>query len=164
MQELITTFHIDWKLLIAQIVNFGIVLFVIWKFAFKPLTKVMDERSKDIAKSLDDAKKIEENLAKSLEEKNQIIMEAKKEAQGIIQKSQEQGKKQGEEIVASAKTEVANVIAGAKEQIAEEKIKMIKDVKTEVANLVVESTKKILEKVINKDLDEKIIKESLKDK
>jgi F0F1-type ATP synthase membrane subunit b/b' len=59
---------------------------------------------------------------------------------------------------------VANVIAGAKEQIAEEKHKMIKDVKAEVSNLVIEATKKVLEKIVNKEIDEKIIKESLKDK
>ena len=73
MQELITTFHIDWKLLIAQIVNFGLVLFVLWKFAIKPLSKVMADRSKEIEKSLDDAKQIRDNLTKSHEEREKII-------------------------------------------------------------------------------------------
>ena len=62
MEELIQTFHIDWKLLIAQLINFAIVLFVLWKFAIKPLSKTMDKRTNDIEKSIDDAKKIEENL------------------------------------------------------------------------------------------------------
>ena len=52
---------------------------------------------------------------------------------------------------------------GAKEQIAQEKNKMIREIKTEVADLVVESTKKILDKVVTKEIDEKIIKESLKE-
>lgn len=162
MEELIKTFHIDWKLLIAQLINFGIVVFVLYKFAIKPLTKVMDERTTEIEKSLIDAKKIEENLAQTEKDRQELLTQAKREAQNIIQKSQEEGKKQGEEMVIKAKTEVANVIAGAKEQIAQEKDKMFKEVRAEVVNLTIAATRKILGKVVDKEVDEKLIKDILK--
>jgi len=161
MDELIKTFHIDWKLLIAQLVNFGIVLFVLYKFAVKPLSKVMDKRARDIEKSLEDAKKIEENLAKIERERDERIMVAKKEAQEIIEKSRKQGQIQGQQMVDEAKGEVQTIIAAAKEQIVQEKNQMLKDVKSEVSELVIMATKKILEKTINKEIDEKIVEESL---
>ncbi|MDP2587138.1 MAG: F0F1 ATP synthase subunit B [Candidatus Komeilibacteria bacterium] len=162
MEELIKTFHIDWKLLIAQLVNFGIVLLVIWKFALKPLNKVMDKRGKEIAKSLEDARAIEANLAKSEKEREERILAAKKEAQEIIETSRNQGKQQGQEIIESAKREVQTVIAAAKEQIANEKDRMIKEIKTEVSQLVVLTTKKVLTEVLDENLDSKMIENSLK--
>ncbi len=162
MEELIKTFHIDWKLLIAQLINFGIVFFVIWRFALRPLNKVMDRRGKEIAKSLEDARKIETNLAKSEKEREEKILTAKKEAQEIIEASRNQGKQQGQELIESAKREVQTVIAAAKEQIAGEKDKMLKEVKAEVSQLVVLTTTKVLTEVLDENLDAKMIENSLK--
>ncbi|MBT3690041.1 F0F1 ATP synthase subunit B [bacterium] len=163
MEELINTFHIDWKLIIAQLVNFAIVLFVLWKFAIKPLSKVMDQRTEDISKSLDDAKKIEENLMKVEKENADKIVKAKQEAQAIIEDSRKQGNEQGQKMVADAKHEVQTVIAAAKEQIANEKNKMVKDVKDDLADLVVIATTKMLEKTGKSEINEKIVKETLKE-
>lgn len=162
MDEIIKTFHIDWKLLIAQLINFAIVLFILWKFAIKPLSKVMNKRTKEIEKSLADAKKIEENMTKSQTERENLIKQTKREAQKIIQKSQEEGQKQGAEIVSQAKAEAQNIVTKTKEQIDLEKQKMLKEVKSEVANLVVKTTEKVLAKTVTKEMDEKLIQESLK--
>lgn len=162
MDELIKTFHIDWKLLIAQLINFAIVLFILYKFAIKPLSKTMDKRTEEIEKSLKDAKKIEENLAKIEAEKAEKIQQAKKEAAEIIEKSRQQGEEQGQRLVAEAKAEVQTVIAAAKEQIAQEKNQMLKEVKSEVGELVVRATKKILEKTMSKEIDSQLVEESLR--
>lgn len=163
MDELIKTFHIDWKLLIAQLVNFGVVMFVLYKFALKPLSKTMDQRTREIEQSLDDAKKIGENLSKIEQDKEASIMAAKKEAQQILEKSRQQGELMGRQIVQEAKGEVQTIIAAAKEQIAKEKSQMLKDVKAEVGGLVVAAAQKILEKTGSKKVDEELVKEALKD-
>ena len=161
MDALISTFNIDWKLLIAQLVNFGIVFFVVYKFALKPVMKLMDKRSREIAKSLDDAKAIEENLAKSQKDKDAVILSAKKEATAIVEESRKQGQKQAQEIVEGAKAEVQFIIKEAKEQIVQEKDKMLVEVKTEVADLVVEASKKVLADLADEKLDGKISAKSL---
>ena len=161
MEELIKTFHIDWKLLIAQTVNFAIVLLVLWRYALKPLTVLMDKRSKEIAKSLDDAKVIEVNLAKSRKEKEEIILTAKKEAQTIIEQSRLQGQKQGQELLEKSKEDVQAVITEAKRQIVQEKEKMLETVKQEVGSLVIEATAKVFKELANEDLDEKMVKNML---
>ena len=57
MQEFITTFHIDWKLMVAQLFNFGVVFLAFYLLAAKPLRKLMKERGEVISKGLNDSKK-----------------------------------------------------------------------------------------------------------
>lgn len=68
MDSIISTFHIDWKIIIAQAINFGVVFAVLYIFALKPLSKLMAERSERIAKGIDDAKKSDELLKQAAEE------------------------------------------------------------------------------------------------
>ena len=93
MEELVKTFHIDWKLLIAQIINFGIVLGVLWYFALKPLMKVMNKRSGDIEQSLKNAEEIEKKLTAAGETKDQMITDAKKESQVILENASKEAEK-----------------------------------------------------------------------
>ena len=163
MDELIKTFHIDWKLLIAQLINFGIVLFVVYRFVLKPLSKTMDQRTKEIEKSLDDAKKIESNLAKIEQEREEKILAARKEAQEIVKRAEKQGEVQGQQMVSEAKKEVQTIVAATREQLAQEKHQIIKEIKSEVSELVVMATKKVLEKTGKKEIDQKLVEESLKE-
>ncbi|MEK7471290.1 MAG: ATP synthase F0 subunit B [Patescibacteria group bacterium] len=71
MDSIISTFHIDWKIIIAQAINFGVVFVVLYIFALKPLSKLMVERSERISKGIDDAKKSNELLQQSAEEYKQ---------------------------------------------------------------------------------------------
>ena len=62
MDSIIATFHIDWKIIIAQVLNFGVVFGVLYLFALKPLMKVMRERTEKIEKGIKDAKENAEVL------------------------------------------------------------------------------------------------------
>lgn len=93
MQEFITTFHIDWKLMLAQIINFGLVFFVFYWLAAKPLSKLIKNRGEEIETGLNDAKTSRELLQKASEEykKNttklrQMSVEAQKELQKDLEK------------------------------------------------------------------------------
>ncbi|PIT90381.1 MAG: ATP synthase F0 subunit B [Candidatus Komeilibacteria bacterium CG10_big_fil_rev_8_21_14_0_10_41_13] len=163
MDELIKTFHIDWKLLVAQIVNFGIVLFVLWRFALKPLMKIMDKRTREIEKSLDDAKKIETNLMMSERAREEKIIEAKQSAVRILTEAREQAKDQGQNLIDSAKGEVQTIVAAAKEQMTREKTKMLEEVKGEVSQLIVKATEKVLVEVADAKLDQQTINKVLRD-
>ena len=163
MDSIISTFHIDWKLMLAQLVNFGIVAFVLWYFVFKPLGQKMTDRTNTIEKSLEEAKQISENLKNSEVEKNQIIKEARQKAEAILQQTAEQANSERQKSVEAAKAEVKKVVDDGKAQIAKEKEKMLSDVKSEVAELVALATSKVLQGVtdqkINKELAEKALKE-----
>ena len=162
MENLIETFHIDIKLLIAQVINFAIVFAVLYFFALKPLMKVMRERTKKIEKSVDDAKKIEEKLVKSEEEYNKQIVHAKKEANIILEKTSQQAEERKKETITKAKEEIGQIINQEKANIQTEKAKTLKEIKREVADLVVASVEKVLEKRLDNKKDEELIRRMVK--
>jgi len=162
MDSLIETFHIDIRLLLAQVINFGIVFFVLYFFALKPLIKVMSDRTKKIEKSIDDAKKIEEKLIVTEEDYKNIIAKAKKEANDILEKASVQANKKEKEMIIKAKEDIGEIIEQEKAKMQVEKAKTLKDIKKEVSDLVIVAVSKILEKKIDnkkgKELIENIIK------
>ncbi len=162
MDSIIQTFHIDFKLLIAQIINFAIVFAVLYKFALKPLQKVMEERSAKIEKSLEDAKKIDANLAKTEDEYKKMISSARKEANEILEQANVQAQKNKEQTVEKAKQEIGVVISKEKQLIKQEKENILRDIKKEAGALVISAAEKLLsKKVDNNKEDEEFIKKTL---
>jgi F-type H+-transporting ATPase subunit b len=78
MDSIISTFHIDWKIIIAQALNFIIVFVVLYIFALKPLSKLMVERAEKIKKGLFDSKKANELLQKAGEEYKENTIKLRK--------------------------------------------------------------------------------------
>lgn len=163
MDELVKTFHIDWKLLIAQIINFGIVLGVLWFFAIKPLMKIMRKRSDDIDKSLKEAKEIEQKLAEAESEKEKVIIEAKQQAQIIMEKTHKEAEAIKGEKIQQTREEMEVLANKTKADLRSEKEKMITDAKVEVADLVVAATEKVIKKNIDTDTNRKLVEDTVKE-
>ncbi len=162
MESLIETFHIDVKLLIAQAINFAIVFVILYFLLLKPLLATMKNRTKTIEKSLNDAKKIEENLAKSKKEYNMELVRAKKEAAEILEKTEAQADKRRKEMIVRAKEEIGAIINQEKVKLEQEKARTLKEIKKEVADLVAATVEKILGKKVDAKQDEEIIKKLVK--
>jgi F-type H+-transporting ATPase subunit b len=84
MASLIHAFGLDWKLLITQVINFGLVLFVLWYFLYKPTMAMIDTRQKKIARGVEDADKAREERKNADKEKKQILSKANIEAVRIV--------------------------------------------------------------------------------
>jgi F-type H+-transporting ATPase subunit b len=162
MDSLIETFHIDVKLLIAQVINFAIVFSVLYFFALKPLLKIMQKRTETIEKSLDDAKRIEENLEKTEADYNKRLSEAKKEAGNIMEKANKLSEEKKGEMIKKAKEEIGQIIESEKAKMQTEKAKTLKEIKREVAELVIDSLEKILEEKIDLKKDKELIKKAVR--
>ncbi len=162
MESLISTFHIDFGLLVAQLVNFAIVFAVLYFLAFKPLVKVMSDRSEKIAKSLQDADEIEKRLTLSLKEKEEIIIAARKQANDIIEEAGRRGEENRAELVAKAREEVGQVINNEKAKLIRDKAETLKEIKKEVADLVVLTVEKLLNEKMTSALDSELIKKLVK--
>jgi len=162
MDELIKTFHIDWMLMLAQIINFAIVFFVVWRFALKPIMKTMGERNQTIEKSLEQAKAIESELARTTEETQKQMTIARQEATAVINKASQQAEEKKQQVLTETEGKVAQLVAQAKQQIEMEKKEMVEQAKKELADLVVEASTKVLGKKIDAKEDSRIINDSLK--
>ena len=91
MESIVSVFHLDVRLFLAQVINFALVFAVLYFFALKPLMKVMAERTAKIEKGLTDAQDFENKLAQAGVDYDQKIVEAVKEAKEIINNAQAQG-------------------------------------------------------------------------
>jgi F-type H+-transporting ATPase subunit b len=159
MESIISTFHIDWKIIIAQAVNFAVVFAVLYIYALKPLSKLMKERSENISKGVNDAKQNAELLERTNKDYEAILAKARKEANDIFAAGKREAEVKKSEMMEAAKTEVAGMIAGGKKTLEAEKIKMVADAKKEVASLVVGVTEKLLGQKVDSAYEAKAVKE-----
>jgi F-type H+-transporting ATPase subunit b len=145
MEEFVQTFHIDWKLMIAQIINFGLVFLVFYFLAAKPLRKLMKERTEEIEGGLTNAKTNEELLKATKTEYESALQKARLEADAIFQESKKEVLKKREEMIENAKAEVASMIDSGKKSLEQEKTKMVNDAKNELASLAILAAEKLMQ-------------------
>ena len=157
MDSFINTFHIDWKIIVAQSINFVIVLFVLYFLLVKPLKKLMKERSENIEGGLNDAKTNAELLKNTKKEYNIIVMNARIEANEIFQDGKKEAESKKAEMLENAKKEVDNMISSGKKVLLSEKVKIVEEAKKEIVSLVVKATEKLLESEPNEKFDEMAI-------
>lgn len=160
--ELLGKLGIDWKLLIAQIINFFILLYVLKRFAYKPVLKLLEDRKKKIEKGLKDTEEAHRKLTEIVQKEKEILNEAHKKAQVVLKKAEDLARKNKEEIALEAKTQAEKIIADAKVSIESEKTKILREVKSKVAELVVLATEKVIGEKIDEKRDRELIEKSIK--
>lgn len=158
----IAALGIDWKILVAQLVNFLIIYFLLAKFAFKPLIKMLEERRKKVENSIktaDDIAKEKEDLDITV---RKTMSDAKSEAQKIITKAQASMKEEASKARAQAESASAKMLADTKTQIDTMKKETKSELAREIGMLVVKATERIVDQDLpeesKKKVDEKIIR------
>lgn len=159
MDSFIETFHIDWKIIIAQAVNFIVVLFILQYLALKPLKKLMRERTERIEGGLNDAAKNAEVLKNTKKEYDEVIAKAREEAHAIFQDGKKEAEEKKKEMLESASKDVENMITSGKKVLESEKIKMVEEAKNEIVSLVVKATEKLLESHTDASFDKKSLEQ-----
>ena len=163
MDSLISTFHIDWQMILAQIINFAVVFFVLYKFALKPLKKLMDERSATISGGLDNAKKQEELLKAQQEQYDQTLAQARAEAQTIMKEVKKDAEEKRAQIMEAAQKDSAAIFENGKKQLSDEKSKMLDEAKKELVTLIVNATEKVIGENMNEKIEAKLVEDSIKE-
>lgn len=138
--------------MLAQIINFAILLLLLTKLAWKPLLNIIAERQAHIAKNLEDADQERITAEKLRMEYQQQMLNAKSDAQAIVDKALKMADNTKEDILASAREEHARLLEKAQEKIAHERQQALEDIRSEVVSISVAAAAKI----IGQNLDEKI--------
>ncbi|MCX6808905.1 MAG: F0F1 ATP synthase subunit B [Candidatus Berkelbacteria bacterium] len=139
---------IDLKLIIAQLVNFGILFFLLSKFAYKPILKMLEDRQSKIDQGLTDAEKAATELAKSEEEAEKIREKAFREANDILRNAKDSASLESAELIKKASDQADRTIKAAKDEAASAKDKVMSEAKKEVADIVIIA----LDKIVSKEL------------
>ncbi len=151
MDQLMEFFHrfgIDWPRFIATTVNFCIVLWVLHRFAYKPIIAMLDERKKRITESMDNADKIKAELASTQEQRARTLAEASAQAEHIITEARAAAEKVRERTVAEARQQAEAELRRAQQQMAIERDRMIGDARRDIVALVIGTTAKVTGKVL----------------
>ena len=154
--------QLDPGLFVWTIITFMVLFFVLAKFAWKPLIKMLQEREEMIRDSLDDAEKAKTELEHLNEESEAIMTKARAEAQTILANGKAAAEKVKEDTIAKAKEQAIKIIKKTEKQIQIEKDKAIIDIKQEVVNISLSVAKKLINKNLNDADNKSLIEETLK--
>jgi F-type H+-transporting ATPase subunit b len=155
-------FGLNWKLFLAQLLNFGIVLFVLWKWVFKPVTSGLSARTEKIENSLQEAEKIGKDRADFDSWKQEEISTVRTEATAIISQAKQAAESLKAETLKITTEEQNRIMEQAKVRLEQEKGLMINQAKAELADIVVAATSKILKSKIDPVKDKQLIDDALK--
>lgn len=157
MPEIFEKLGIDYRLIIAQAVNFVLLLVVLQRLAYKPVLKMLNDRTEKIDKSLRQARKIEEELKNTEETKIAEIKKAKESAQKIIKEARDNAEKKSQEALEKTRTKTKEIVENAKQEIKSEKEKSVAEAKKEIADVSILIAKKIIGNNIDKNKEKDLI-------
>ncbi len=144
MESLLDAFGIDWKLLTAQLVNFGVLFVALTWLLYKPVMKTLDERSQKIAKGVEDAELASLKAATADEDAAKVVKGAETEAETIVSSARDLAGTEKARIVKEADARAAQIAADADARAKETAAKALRDSEKEVARLAVLAAEKIL--------------------
>ena len=154
--------QLDPGLFVWTIVTFLLLVFVLAKFAWKPLLKMLQDREDMVRSSLEDAEKAKSELERLNEESETIMAKARSEAQSILADGKAAAEKVKDDIIAKSKEQANKIREDAGNQIQVEKDKAISEIKKEVVNLTLSVAEKLIQKNLSDADNKSLIEESLK--
>ncbi len=160
--EVLAKLGIDWKLLIAQAVNFAVLLWVLRRYAYKPILRALEARTKKIEQGLKDAALSQEKLQLSLEEEKKIMAAAREEARDILAAAETSAKERDARMLQETKGKIDKMINDAEAHLAEEKSRLIREAKSELSAIVVSATERVLGKTVDAKVDAALVEAALK--
>lgn len=156
MGELVSKLGIDWKLLLANTLTFFLVLWILRKFAYRPIMDMLDRRQKTIGQGLAAAKQSQTELAAIQQQKEVVLKEAKAEGLAIVTEAKKQGEAFKQKLAEQAQAESAATLEKTKALLDRERMAMVNKAKTELADLVVAATTKVLDKAVDDKVQAKL--------
>lgn len=160
--ELIKQFGIEPQLLIAQVINFLIILFLLKKLLYKPVLDLLKNRKKTISEGLQKAEEGRLLLEKARKEEMEILQKAQEKASKIVDQAKTQAKEMVESAREEAKTETDRIMQEAKESIEKEAEKAENKIMSHVAQISAEMLKKVLSRNVNQKVQKEYTEIALK--
>lgn len=160
MAKILHDLGIEWPFLLAQIIIFLTVYFVLKKFAFGPITAMLEQRRSRIIEGEEKLAQIEKDLADAQAKKDEILAGANTDAQRMINEATESAASAGDKKRQEAVNEAGQIIAKAKEASELEHAKMMAELKQEFGRLVIDTTEKVTGKTLDNSDHDRINKEA----
>jgi F-type H+-transporting ATPase subunit b len=158
--EILTSLGIDPAVMLAQAINFFVLLAILTFLVYKPVLKLLDERKDRIAKAEEHAQLVEDKLTRVEELTQKELKKAQAKATEIINASKEAANTQGEEMITNAKEKVGKIVEEGRTVIMKEKNDAAKQIQAEVSKIVILAAEKLLRREVNAQDQNKFIEEA----
>ncbi|GIQ70852.1 ATP synthase F0 subunit B [Xylanibacillus composti] len=155
--------HLYWESIVFAIIAFGILYWLLNKYAFGPLFSIMEKRREKVVGELSEAEASRKQAEQYLAEQKQAVEDARKEAYEMLEQAKKTSSKQAEDILAQANAEAARLKEDALKEIENEKNKAVVALRNEVSAMSVLIASKIIEKQIDEKSQEELINKYLKE-
>jgi len=152
---------ISWQGLVAQLINFGILLVLLYIIAYKPIRRMLDERSEKVKASMEQAEQMKEVMARTEEQVKEELGAARTERQNIVAQAEQVGQQLKEEAREQAKQDAEVIVAKARTEIGRERDEAIAELKREFVDLAIMAAEKVINETLDKEKHRKLIDEVL---
>ena len=160
-ERIVTTFGVDWPHLSAQIISFCIVCFILYRFAYRPILKMLEVRREQIAQGLANAEEIKAQLARTEAQRQEVMAQANVEATKFIEEARVAASHLREQETQKAISAAEQIVAKAQEAAAQDYGRMLAELKREVGRLVVETTAKVAGKILTPEDQKRLAEETI---
>jgi F-type H+-transporting ATPase subunit b len=159
--EFFQAFGVDiWKLGF-QIVNFLLLLYLLNRFLFKRVLRLLDERQTKISQGLEDAETAARDRELARAEREAALAEARREAEAMVQRAAKTAEATRAEILAEAKASAEQITTRAREEISAEKDRALAEIRGEVADLALEAAGKLIGAEMDAPTQRRLVKQFL---
>ena len=162
-ERIVTTFGVDWPHLLAQVVSFCIVCFILYRFAYRPVLKMLETRRQQIAQGLANAEQIKAELARTEAQRREVMALANAQATKLIEEARAAASRLQEQEAQKAIAVAQEIVARAREAAAQDYARMLAELKGEIGRLVVQTTAAVVGKVLTPEDQERLAEETAKE-
>jgi F-type H+-transporting ATPase subunit b len=163
IEQLARTFGVDWPHLIAQIISFSIVCALLYRFAYKPVLRMLGERRQLIAQGLANSEQIKAELAKTEAQRQEVLAHANAQAAQFIEEARGMAARLREQETQKAIAAAEQIVTKAHEAAAQDHTRMLAELKREVGRLVVRTTAAITGKILTTEDQRRLAEETAKE-
>ena len=159
--ELIEALGVDWTLLLFQVINFLILLFLLHRILYRPLLRIMAQRSQRIRDDLDEAQRQRQEAVKDREEYQRQLNQVRDEARGILEEASTVAEGIREQAILHAEEQQARVLQRAREEIQRERDHAIAELRREVASLAIQTASQVIRRNLDTPEQQRLVDEVL---
>ncbi len=160
--QIARTFGVDWQHLGAQIISFSIVCAVLYKFAYKRILAMLEQRRQEIALGIANVEKIKAELDKTEIQRQEVMAQAHIQGARFIEEARAAAARVQQEETKKAVAAAEQIMAKAHEAAVQDHDRMLVELKHEVGNLVVQATTSVTGKILTPEDQRRLVEETSK--
>lgn len=160
IEQIARTFGVDWPHLLAQMISFSIVCLLLYRFAYKRVLRILENRRQLIAQGLADSERAKAELARIEAQRQEVMAEANAQAKQFIEEARGAAARLREQEARKAIAAAGQIIANARAAAAHDHDRMLAELKREIGHLVVQTTAMVTGKILTSEDQRRLAEET----